>query len=182
MASKRMSGGDTLTKAGLRAQQTSAILLGWARTREGARFFALLGVGPAAPAGDRPVHSAHGGSGGVCHRGELLLHHPLDPYSFSGADPIWLVVPGYPPLSRYIFGVLEGVYFGVGHLLGLHLNHDPLSSATLRLMLERLAHEQVPAGLPLSPGCVSPLVKSSRPAGCRWPSDHGWSVPEKLAR
>jgi hypothetical protein len=125
-----------LTKAVYRARQHCATLLHWARTGEGARFFALLGAALLLRLVIAPLTMFTMDLRAYATWGELLLHHPLNPYSVGGANPDWDYIPVYPPLAMYTFGVLEGAYFGAAHLLGLHLIHDPVTSAPLRLVLK----------------------------------------------
>jgi hypothetical protein len=125
-----------LAAAGDRAGQAFATLLRWARTREGAWFFALLGAALLLRLVMAPRILFTADLRAYAFWGELLLHHPLDAYSVGGADPQVYNVPIYPPLAMYTFGILDGVYFGVGHLLGFHLLHDPTHSRSLRVALK----------------------------------------------
>jgi Gpi18-like mannosyltransferase len=130
------SAGDALTKARESAYQRSAALLRWARTREGARFFALLGAALLLRLAIAPLTLFTLDLRVYVTWGEYLLHHPLHPYSFGGAGPDWYYVPDYPPLAMYTFGALDGVYVGVTQLFGLHPVVDPAISAPLRLVFK----------------------------------------------
>jgi hypothetical protein len=131
-----LSVGGALTKIGHRARQHCTTLLRWARTGEGARFFALLGAALLLRLLFAPLTMFTLDLQAYATWGTLLLRHPLDPYSVGGASANWVFLPIYPPLALYTFGAIEGAYFGVAHLLGLHLIHDPVTSAPLRLVLK----------------------------------------------
>lgn len=56
--------------------------------------------------------------------GEAFLQHPLQAYSWviKGGN-VWLF-PSYPPLTMYLYAIVDFVYFGTAHLLGLHSSHS----------------------------------------------------------
>jgi Gpi18-like mannosyltransferase len=68
--------------------------------------------------------------------GELALYHFFDAYSYGATNPDWVYWPGYEPLALYMYGLLEGLYFGAAHLIGHNPSHDPMSSHVFRLVLK----------------------------------------------
>jgi len=108
----------------------------WARTQEGLRFLGLLLAAFLLRLLIAPFLMLTDDLRAYAYWGELALHHFFDAYSYGGANPDWSNWPAYPPLAFYIFGFLEGVYFGGAHLLGLHPLHDPAYSRMLRVLLK----------------------------------------------
>ncbi len=108
----------------------------WARTPEGLRFLGLLVAALAIRLLIAPFLMLTGDLRAYGYWGELALHHFFDAYSYGGANAEWTYWPVYPPLAFYVFGLLEGIYFGTAHLLGLNPSHDPLFSHALRLVLK----------------------------------------------
>jgi dolichyl-phosphate-mannose-protein mannosyltransferase len=54
--------------------------------------------------------------------GELILRHFFHAYSYGmRANDVWLF-PNYPPLTMYLYALVEIPYFGAAHLLGLHVS------------------------------------------------------------
>lgn len=52
--------------------------------------------------------------------GELILNHFFHPYSYAiTTSDVWLL-PTYPPLTMYIYAIIDFFYFGAVHVAGLH--------------------------------------------------------------
>lgn len=52
--------------------------------------------------------------------GELILNHFFHPYSYAiSIGNVWLF-PTYPPLTMYIYAIIDFFYFGAIHVVGLH--------------------------------------------------------------
>jgi dolichyl-phosphate-mannose-protein mannosyltransferase len=118
-----------------RTMRATRPLLRWARTREGVRFLALLAAALLLRLVIAPLVIITGDIAAYGRWGDLALHHFFEVYSVGASNPDWVYWPGYEPLAFYVFGLLEGVYFGAAHLIGLYPSHD-VSSHPLRLLLK----------------------------------------------
>lgn len=67
--------------------------------------------------------------------GQLILNHFFHPYSYSIATSnVWLY-PTYPPLTMYIYAIIDFLYFGAVHVLGLHASQCACSSVLRPILL-----------------------------------------------
>lgn len=56
--------------------------------------------------------------------GEAFLRHPLQAYSWVIKGGSTWLFPSYPPLTMYLYAIVDFVYFGTAHLLGLQASHS----------------------------------------------------------
>jgi hypothetical protein len=69
--------------------------------------------------------------------GHTLVHHFFDFYSFGGTTPSWWLLTAYPPVANYLYGIVDLLFVGFGHLLGHpSVSHDLNASPWLDLAVK----------------------------------------------
>lgn len=103
----------------------------WARTTEGRHFVALLAAALTIRLILAPFHGFFDDSQYYVDWGLLLPRHFWDFYS-SGAREA-LLPPNYPPLTIYLFALLDAAYLALGHMLHLSLTTQVAQSPLFAL-------------------------------------------------
>lgn len=91
----------------------------WCRTREGRVFLGLLTAALLVRGVLAPYHGFDTDLQDYVDWGLVMDRHFWHFYAVASAgnQPFYLI-PNYPPLSMYIFGLLDAAYFGLAHLAG----------------------------------------------------------------
>ncbi len=131
----------TLTR-GIRVKAGNALgtaqvarLKGWLVTSEGKRFSALLVAAVIVRVVLSFVLRVSPDLQAYETWGELILGHFLHPYTYGiKSSSVWLF-PTYPPLTMYLYALVDFLYFGLAHLLGLHPSHCACSPVFRPILL-----------------------------------------------
>lgn len=113
-----------------------AKLLYWCRTPDGIGCIVLLALSLALRLVVAPRVLVQYDLAAYERWGELVDSNFFHVYSVGGAIPLWVLVPAYPPVALYLFGIMDKLYFGAGALLGISLSHNVMTSHGLKLYLK----------------------------------------------
>ena len=92
----------------------------WVLTTEGKRVAGLLALAALTRIVLSPVLQVAPDLQAYETWGQLILNHFFHPYSYALATSnIWLF-PTYPPLTMYLYAIIDFLYFGAVHVAGLH--------------------------------------------------------------
>jgi Gpi18-like mannosyltransferase len=107
----------------------------WLKTTEGKRLIGLLGLAALVRVGLSYFLRVSPDLQAYENWGELILRDFFHPYSYGVQhNSIWLV-PAYPPLTMYLYAIIDFFYFGTAHILGLHVSHCSCSPVFRPILL-----------------------------------------------
>lgn len=97
----------------------------WAATADGKRLLAVLALTLAVRLVIAPFHGFFHDLQAYVRWGRIFDHDPFHFYSVASSVDVLTsyrfgYLPNYPPLTVYLYGVLDGIYVAVAHLFGIH--------------------------------------------------------------
>jgi Gpi18-like mannosyltransferase len=117
-------------------------LWAWSATRDGRQALALLALALLVRLVVAPFHGFFHDLQGYVNWGRIFDHHPLNFYSVASTTDLQQAykfgyLPNYPPLTIYLYGLLDAVYFAAARLVTPHpsfiVADVPLLAAYARL-------------------------------------------------
>lgn len=123
-----------------RARELGARLNGWRRTTDGKTLLALLAAALLIRLVLAPFHGFFHDLQAYVTWGRLLDHHFLHFYTVASTTDVvnatrYGYLPNYPPLTVYIFGLLDGVYALAAHAVGVHTSYNVSLSPALAVYM-----------------------------------------------
>jgi hypothetical protein len=91
-------------------------LVDWSRTSDGNRLLTLLALALGVRLVLAPFHGFFHDLQAYVTWGQLLDHDFFHFYTVAASTNVPTYLPNYPPLTVYLYGLLDGAYIAVAHL------------------------------------------------------------------